>query len=393
MDTATQRRDRGSGSVTKRKDGRWQGRFYPSRGPRISVYGKTRAEVRRKLLVVMREPGRVHDPEHLTLEAWMTRWLETVKADRAASTYRLYKHATAAHVVPHIGCVRLANLGKSHIYELLDKLLQADVGARMRQTVHKTLHRALEVAFRRDLVARNVVSLVERPVARSKEKRVIRSPEELRRFYAAARSSSCGPLFILMVDTGLRLGEACALQWRDVDLGTGRIAVRATLVTDVDGRLVVAQPKTKASNRTVLLPRSTVEVLRSHRKQQMNSDCSAWVFARADGQPLHRDGFARAELRRVAQQSGLPNLTFHGLRHSHATLCAALGLPLKVAQERLGHASSRLTADLYMHGSETIQQSAVAAFDALHTNDVEPPDDFGRQIGRQTTTTREAVGT
>lgn len=390
MDKTTKRRDRGSGSVTRRKDGRWEAKFYPTVGPRASVYGKTRAEVQRRLLAAMLHP-RPYDPEHLTLVAWLTRWLETVKAERAAGTYRLYRHAVAMHVVPHVGSVRLADVTKARVYGLLDELVRRGIGARMRQTVHKALHRALEVAFRRELVARNVVSLVDRPIARSKEKRVVQTTDELRRFYEAARASRYRALYVMLIDTGLRLGEACALQWRDVDLNAGRLHVHATLVTNVDGKLVATQPKTKSSNRTILLPKSTVEILRSHRKGQMKADGSSWVFPRADGKPLHRDGFARAELRRVARRAGIPGLTFHSLRHSHATLCAALGVPLKVAQERLGHASSRLTADLYQHGSETIQEGAVSAFDAVHAT-LDDADEFGRQNSRQPTTTVGAVG-
>ncbi len=370
----TARRDRGNGCIRHRKDGRWEGRYFQEMQQAIYVYGKTKKDVQDKLFALHREPNIVRDPERLTVGEWIARWLQSVNDDPNVrlATYKLYKSAVDLHINPYIQDIQLVRLSKSDVYALLDSLATKGVGGRMRQVVHSTLHRALQVALRRDKVARNVVALVDKPSASKKEKIILRTVEEIFKFRKAAGTSRYCALYLTALDTGLRQGELLALTWDCVDLVRGYLSVRATLTENQAGKLVLAPPKTNSSVRIVKLAKSTVELLRDSRKRQMasNSGLSKWVFPNLEGGPTRKDGYIRSEFRRVAKAAGIPGLSFHGLRHSHATMLAGLGVNVKALQERLGHRTARMTLDVYSHATATLQDQAVATLDNFYDNAV-----------------------
>ena len=230
------------------------------------------------------------------------------------------------------------------------------------------MHRALQVAFKRDLVDRNEVALVDRPAAKKKPRVLLQTDEQVQVFQKVASESDYGALYLTALDTGLRLGELTALRWDSLDFPRGLLHVRATLTVNTEGHLVASEPKTQASVRTVKLATSTVELLRLHEKKQMASErgLAEWVFPNAQGGPLRKDGKMRADLKDVAKKAGVPGLQFHGLRHSHATMLARLGVGIKVVQDRLGHSTSRMTLDVYTHATTTMQDEAIAALNAFH---------------------------
>jgi integrase len=152
---------------------------------------------------------------------------------------------------------------------------------------------------------------------------------------------------------GLRRGEAAGLRWVDVDLHSRTVTISQQRLAY--GRTVaVGPPKTVASRRTIALDRTTVAVLRAHRRRQEAERVAAgwawrdsgYVFTAADGQPLHPD-FLTRRFRLLVQRSGLPPVRLHDLRHGAASLAHSAGADLKTIQEQLGHASIVLTADTY----------------------------------------------
>lgn len=367
----TSRRDRGSGCVRQRKDGRWEGRLTRALTPTECVYGKTKKEVLNKLFVLQKEPPKERLREDLTVGQWLDRWIKSVKENPTLrpATYRLYNNTVELHIKPHLENIKLDKLSKVNVYDMLDRIKpKKGKGDRTKQMVHSTLHRALQVAFKRDMLDRNVVALVDKPAAKKKAKTILRTARELQAFRHAAADSDFGTLYITALDTGLRLGELTALKWDCLDFTQGLLHVSVTLTVNHDGKLVASEPKTASSVRTVKLAKNTTELLRQHQKEQMASvrGLAEWVFPNADGGPLRKDGLLRQQLAQVAEQAKVPGLTFHGLRHSHATMLASLGVHPKVVQERLGHSTSRMTSDVYTHATTAMQDTAVAALNTLH---------------------------
>lgn len=181
------------------------------------------------------------------------------------------------------------------------------------------------------------------------------------------------PLARLAAYTGMRRGEVVGLRWQDVDLDAGHVSVRHTItaVDDANGggmKLISGEPKS-GKGRRVDLDAETVAVLRSSKAQQAEDRLAlggAWpahglVFTREDGALFHPDR-ASTVYDRLVKATGLPRLTFHGLRHTHATILLAHNVPVKVVSERLGHATVQITLDTYGHVIPGLQGQAVAVF-------------------------------
>jgi integrase len=181
---------------------------------------------------------------------------------------------------------------------------------------------------------------------------------ETRAFLGHAREDRYFALYLLALATGMRQGEMLALRWRDVR--PGRIEVRGSL--DQRTRLV-GQTKTHGSRRRIDLPAAVVAALESHRERMRSEGLRVGsddlVFANAKGAPIHASDLYRRSFRPCMEAAAVPIIRFHDLRHTAATLMLGRGVHPKIVQERLGHASIKLTLDTYSHVLPSMQQRAV----------------------------------
>ncbi len=212
---------------------------------------------------------------------------------------------------------------------------------------------ALSLAVLWGWLASNPCERVVRPTHRSSRCEMW-DREELQRFIEATRTHRFGVLWLLAICSGARLGELLALTWDDVDLTRGCIRVNKTL-TQVQGAWIVGSTKTQAGGRTIALPSEAIGALTAHRAEVAERRLkagAAWqgnlVFCGALGEPISRFAVAQA-IRAVCEQAGLRPLTTHGLRHLHASLLLAEGLPIAAVSSRLGHANSAITMSVYAH--------------------------------------------
>jgi integrase len=173
-------------------------------------------------------------------------------------------------------------------------------------------------------------------------------------------------LFHVAAYCGLRRSELAGLAWADVDLERGRVHVRQAQVDDA-----LDSTKSEDSDRQLAIDPGTVDAFRTWRKAQLAERIAwgpAWtdsgrVFTREDGTPI-RPGWASARFAALAARAGLPPIRFHDLRHGTATMLLAAGQPIKVISERLGHATSAFTADVYTEVAEELDAAAAAAIAA-----------------------------
>jgi len=177
--------------------------------------------------------------------------------------------------------------------------------------------------------------------------------DELRQFLEFAGAEPLYAAFVLAATTGMRRGEVAALRWIDLDLDAALLRVEESVIP-VGGTLVFSTPKTKKGIRQVSLDAGTIAVLRAHRIRQTERRLAAgpaWVetgrvFTREDGSHIHPDVLSK-RFDRWVRRSGLPRITFHGLRHTWATMALEKGIHTKVVSERLGHANISVTLDVY----------------------------------------------
>jgi len=257
----------------------------------------------------------------------------------------------------------LDQLGVDDVQAFYAALTNRGLSPRTVRFCHAVLRSALAHAVKRNMLPRNPADDATLPKSHRHEMRCL-DRCEAQRFLAAAETDQWSALWILLITTGLRPGEACALKW--TDLSDTRLSIQRTLVPGYRGTWQLDEPKTARSVRSIPLPPSAVRALVRHRANQAAERLRAgasykdldFVFANSLGDPLHPEVLSKRPFHRILQAAGLPQIRMYDLRHTAATLLLAAGENPKVVSERLGHASITLTLDTYSHVLPDMQQAA-----------------------------------
>src|SRR5215217_5771158 len=356
------RRGNGEGSIRRRADGRWEGRYtvHTDEGPKQkTVYGRTRKEAAEKLTEVMagRDKGLVFDAGKLTVGEHLAWWLEdVVKLSSSHRTYSTHAQEVHDHVAPTLGRIKLRGLRKAHIDRLYREKLDFGLSPSTVRRVHAVLHRALEEAVKGDLIPRNPAAHANKPKVKLEEPEPL-DISQAAAFLKAAKGDRFEALYILCLMCGLRQGEALALHWRDIDLDGGTLRVNLQLQrVRGGGGLRFSEPK-NASRRSVGLPQRAVSALQSHRKRQLEEKLRAGplyqdgdlVFASRHGTPMDAQNIVNRYYKPLLERAGLPPIRFHDLRHSCLSLLAQRGEPIRDLQALAGHATAAFTLQRYTH--------------------------------------------
>lgn len=341
-------------------------------GKRRSVTAKSKAELRRKVrdLQSNADKGILPPPRSITVERHLNEWLENIiKPSRRPRTYQGYKQLTRCYILPELGAIRLVDLQPGHLQKLYGQMQDKGLSANTVQRVHNVLRRSLRHALEAGLVPRNVATAAHRPTAKRRDMTVL-SREQAKALIAAAKGTRHAALITLALYTGMRIGELLGLRWRDVDLD--RAALSVTQQLGVDGAF--SEPKTGAGRRRINLSPAEVEQLRVQKVAQEDTKLligSEWqehdlVFCTHSGRSLGYRNVVR-DFKGLLQRAGLPDMRFHDLRHTAATLMLLGDVPVKVVSERLGHADIRITLDTYSHVLPTMGKEAAAKMHQLLT--------------------------
>lgn len=307
--------------------------------------------------------------ERRTVAEYMTWWLQNCAQHRVKpSTLASYEYLTHQYIVPHLGRLRLAQLVPQRVQTFYGSVLEQGLSPRTVRYLHSILHGALADALRMGLVGRNVTEATTPPRRQQAQPRAW-TPEELGRFLEVARSDPYWPLWFIAAHTGLRQSELFGLRWRDLDLDRGLLTINQSLVR-VGARTAI-QPGAKRGGHTLRLNAPSVAALRAHRTKQLQNRLEAgplWtetdlVFTPLLGGQLHPSTVGR-HFRRLVREAGVSPLTFHGLRHTHATILMLNGVHPKVVSERLGHADIGITLRTYSHVLPQMHEAAAEVFAA-----------------------------
>ncbi len=325
----------------------------------------TRAAAQQALAAVLVElqQGAYIAPSKLTVGEFLTEWLPSMRHTVRDNTFAVYRINIEKYIVPNVGGVKLQHLTPNRITRLYSDLLEfggtnrRPLSSATVRNVHVTLRRALE-----DAPLQVNPAAKARPPRKQTKDVECWTARQLQQFLAAEKDNPLYMAFVLAASTGMRRSEVLGLRWEDVDLQGECLAVQQVVTVGVHGRVSVTAPKTASSRRRIDLDTATVRALKQWRLQ--SGTFSGLVFSRPDRQPLDPTRFSQAFAKAV-KRSGLPPLTFHGLRHTWATLALKSGVPTKVVQERLGHSSIQVTSDIYQHVTEGMQRQAADQVAAL----------------------------
>ncbi len=374
------RRTRGEGTYKTRKDGRIEYKFTaidPITGSpkRVSVYGRNRAETRRKAKVVQDrlKEGLTTRGSHATVGQWASQWLTRglMARDNADSTKLKLASSTKAHIVDGtISRIELGHLRPSEIDLWLAQMREpsetrprgyADSTIR---GVFTALDLLLSDAVRDGILSANPAEKVRRPRVRAQEAKVL-TKDQLQRLLVEARGTRFELIFNLIANTGLRRGEALGLRWEAVDLDAGEVKVETTLQATRNGLQVREGAKSAKSRRRVRIAPEIVAWLKHHKAEQAAQRMAAhqWedtglVFTRPGGRYVSPDAFSR-DFRKARDAAGLPDGVHpHTLRHTVATLLLDAGVKIRAVADILGHASVRITGDIYDHSTAFSDETA-----------------------------------
>ncbi len=379
----SRKRGNGEGSVYRRNDDRrWvaQWTVETPNGPKVRYrYGKTQAEAIRKRKEEMKKEanGLVLEADRTTVGEFLDRWIEdSVRGNVSPRTFDNYRSQVRRHIKPALGSVKLVKLGAARVQALYRSKLDEGLSPASVRYVHAVLSRALKQAYRWKLVTRNVADDVDPPVPQGKEARPL-SPREARTLLQEARGDRLEALYALAVTLGLRQGELLGLRWDDVDLDARKLRVKHQLQRARDGSGLKLVPTKTRKGRSIKLGVSDVSVLEAHRGRQAEEkrrSCGLYedrnlVFATQIGTPLDASNVVRRSFKPLLRAAGLPDIRFHDLRHTCATLLFGKGLHPKIVQERLGHSSISVTMDVYSAFLPDTQEKAADAMDDLLADD------------------------
>ena len=311
------------------------------------------------------QQGKPVASDRYTVGAFLASWLvDYVKDAVRPRTFDSYAMNVNVHLVPGLGKIVLSKLSVLDVQRFLTAKHKGGLSARTVQYLRAILRTALEQALRGRLVSENVAKLVKPPKVERKEVHPM-DKDAACAFLTAIEGDRFEGLYSVAVAVGLRQGEALGLAWADVDLDSATLTVRHTLQR-VDGKLLLAEPKTATSRRRIALPAPTLAALKKHQALQKEDKLRAgqhWqnplglVFTDEFGAPLDRKCVSKRLLATLAKL-GLPRMRFHDMRHAAASILLARGVHARVVMQTLGHSQISLTMNTYSHVPDELQREA-----------------------------------
>ena len=309
--------------------------------------------------------GVVPSTERTTVAEFLEKWLaDYVRPNLAPATVRSYEGEVRLHIAPALGKQTLKDLRPDQLARFYAVKSQTLASAHVHY-LHRILHKSFSCALRWGLVPRNVADAVDAPRVRQDERPVL-TPAQVQALLDHVRTDRLYALYYLALEIGLREGELIARRWADLDTQACTLAVR-TKFERIKGQGIVEGPtKARRPRSRVGLSDAAVRTLLSHKENQDREKEAAGsayadeglIFCWEDGQ-RYEPAYVSDHFRRIRRHFGWPEaLRFHDLRHTSATLAAARGEPLKVTQERLGHASAATTLRMYGHATPEMHGEA-----------------------------------
>lgn len=362
------------GSIRK-KDNAWQYTVDIGNDPvtgkrkRKSKGGfRTKKECEKALaeIITELEKGDYFEISKITFENYLYKWIENYKSNLSPRTYQRYIDDIKNYISKYLGKIDLNELKPLHIQQFYKFCLE-DLKLSPTTVIHfhAVIHKSLDQAVKWQIIKSNVANAVTKPKKIRKEM-IVWNQKDVNLILDRLKGMTIYYPVLLAVTTGMRRGEILGLTWDNIDFEKEVIYVQKQL-QKINDQLILVQPKTKRSIRKITLPNNIIPLLKELRKEQFknklyfgeNYNSDDFVICQNDGRPYDPSyitkNFGRI-IRRISKQLNVPVISFHDLRHTHATLLLKAGVNPKVVAERLGHTTVSMTLDTYSHVLPDLQQ-------------------------------------
>lgn len=357
-------------------EARYSAGFDPGTGKQIqrSITGKTQKEVAQKLKEVLSalDAGTYIAPNKMTVSEWLSEWSQQYIKNVKDSTRSAYMTIINTHLLPNIGAIRLDELTTPTIQRLYNSLGEPNgnrdgISAKTIKNVHGVLHKALHQAMLNGNIRNNPTDAAVLPRI---EKTQIHPMDEyqISSFLKAIRGHQFEKLYITMLFTGLREGEALALTWNCVSFVNGSITVdkQLQLVRGSKGQYrLVATKNSKV--RTIHVAQYVLDILRDIKREQEHNreiygpplEKTPYVFCTPMGEH-YKPNTVYKNFKAVVRNLGYDHIRLHDLRHSYAVASIRSGDDIKTVQDNLGHATASFTLDVYGHVTDQMKRDSAA---------------------------------
>jgi integrase len=286
-------------------------------------------------------------------EQWKTLVLPTLKL----STQHGYKTVLAKHLLPYWRNWRLRDIGRQDVQQWVADRFRRQLGWQSVRNAWTLLSGILETAVEYGYLSTNPARGVKFPEKELKEAPALFTAEDFTKLLEQL-DEPYRTMARLIALTGLRIGELLAVRWRCLDLAIGTLSVRESVY---EGKF--QSPKTRKSRRTIPLGPQSILWLREHRLRATRTAADDLLFGNRGGKPLRESKLLRNVLQPAAERAGLGRVTWHQFRHIHSSLLNDLRVPVKIAQEQLGHSSISTTLNIYTHVVDASHRKAIEALE------------------------------
>lgn len=364
--------------ISQRKDGLYQGRFVNRFGKKQTLYAKTLKDIRQKLRNAQYEDEKALNvmTKEITLDEWYKVWMATCKKNCRESTKATYA-GQYKRVQKALGWRKLTSLNLIIIQQAINELGTDN----QRKETKKILVDMLSKAVDADLLIKNSARMVNTVISKEekKERRVL-TIRETSIFLEYTKDTFYYDLYILALETGMRIGELMGLKWSEIDYDKSVLYVRRSLCYfRRDGKYVFEWHDTKTHNskRVIPLTKQAVKALKRQwiRRQsillknasEVQEEYRDLVFVTKNNRPTQQ--FIVAEcidvaIRRIRKDyPEFEGFSPHCFRHTFATRAIERGMQPKILQKLLGHGSLQTTMDLYCHVTEDTLYDAMSLMD------------------------------
>lgn len=353
-------------ALKKRNDGRYKA-TYTYNGKRHYFYGSTRNEAIAKreayILALKKAPNM---DASVTLSDWLDEYLSDAKTRVSRATYASYESIVRVHLKPGLGNYPCEDIQPHMIRDFMSGKLESGSSTRTVEYMYTVLKAALTQAVNDGLLYRNPAAGVRKPTVKKRSATVLTLPQLKQLLNTIDDDPEYFRLIYLTASTGLRREEVLALQISNINPRQRTISIRQTLHYDSRQTYITQTTKTASSRRTIALDditygyiKAQADAVAKRKRLTFGYKDLGLLFPGKDGNPLFPALVSR-RLKEYAAKAGLPqSFSFHGLRHTHATLLLESGANYKSIQIRLGHSSFKTTMDVYSHVTANMEDDLI----------------------------------
>lgn len=387
----SKKRDHGSGSISQRKDGTWTARIQigttaDGKQKIKAFYGKTSSEVKKKLKEYKKQSSQfnMNNIKKNSVEEYITDWLKKYKINEIKETsYDRLESTINNHIIPNLGYIQLSQLNADDIQNLLNKLVASNLSYSSIKKVYNALNSCLNHAVIRDHIIKNPCLAVNLPAQSKFNKRIVQiytedeiqkiKTECVRKYSTGTPIYQHGEIIILILNTGMRMGEVLGLKWEDIDFENKTIHVcrnvayiknrNSNLDTTKGYRVEVKEfTKTDAGNRLIPMNNTSFSLINSLKSK--SSDENSYVFENKNGNVISPHNLEK-KFNKILKNCNIEKTGLHTLRHTFASMLFKKGVDVKTVSEILGHADVRITYNTYIHLIKEQKHDAVNLLDDL----------------------------